>query len=51
MIMVSPMNCILNFIDEMRIEALIKAGKCIYFNLEQFSILPTSQVNYKYKHR
>ena len=29
MIMVSPMNCILNFIDEMGTEALIKAGKCI----------------------
>ena len=26
---VSPMNCVLNCIDEMRIEALIKAGKCI----------------------
>ena len=26
---VSPMNCVLNFIVEMRTEALIKAGKCI----------------------
>jgi hypothetical protein len=49
MIMVSPMNCILNFIDVGSHAHNIITGKGIVFTLKPLSISPTSQVNNKYK--
>jgi hypothetical protein len=49
MIMVSPMNCILNFIDVGPHAHQQNAGKEIVFTLKPLTISPTSQVNNKYK--
>jgi hypothetical protein len=51
MIMISPMNCILNFIDVGPHAHQQITGKEIVFTLKSLSISPTSQVNNKYKQR